>query len=150
MIEIRLSGYGIAGGREVLAYDDKGRLHSQTRYDSRGTVEGKEIRTYDNEGRLFEKSDAYETYRYNARGQLILEIRNVKPDDPNFRKVSYEYDKNGLIVKEEEFTNKGLRQSFDYTYEFDSHGNWIKQVSIGSGTDGKFLSDETYRVINYY
>jgi hypothetical protein len=151
LVEIRRSyGKGVIDSRQVFSYDDKGNLLDRISYDTNGIFRGKETKTYDANGRLLEEVNGYGTNIYNAQGQLTMEIRGKDTSDSSYRKVIYEYDDKGLIVKEEEFDNKGLRKKSVYTYEFDSTGNWTKEITTEWSADGKQGSWETYREISYY
>lgn len=73
------------------------------------------------------------TYTYDASGRLT-ELRSFQPGNKLMRVEKYSYDANGNLLP-----------SADARYSFDSHGNWIKQVSV----DGKSVSI-VYRTIDYY
>jgi hypothetical protein len=151
LIKIRRSyGKGVIDSRQVFSYDDKGNLLDRISYDTNGISEEKETKTYDANGYLLEEVNAYGTIIYNTQGQLTMEIWGKDTSDSSYRKVVYEYDDKGLIVKEEEFDNKGLLKKSAYTYEFDSIGNWTKEITTEWSADGKQSSWETYREISYY
>jgi hypothetical protein len=151
LIEVRRSyNNGIDDGKEVISYDDAGRQIGRIFYDRNGLPEAKETKTYDAEGRLRKEVNRYHTSTYNEKGQLLTESSGNDTNDPNYRKVVYEYDDRGHIVKEETYTIKGLIETSLYAYEFDRIGNWTKQVTTERDADGKKRVWETYRVIEYY
>lgn len=151
LIEVRRSYInGIDGGREVISYDDAGRETERIYYDRNGLPEAKETKSYNAGGRLLNEVNRYDTKTYNEKGQLLTESSGKDTNDRNYRKVVYEYDDRGHIVKEETYTNKGLIETSLYVYEFDLVGNWTKRVTTEKHADRKNQVWETYRVIEYY
>ncbi|MCI0490998.1 MAG: hypothetical protein L0229_30785 [Blastocatellia bacterium] len=141
---------GLDDGKTVISYDDKGRLIGRTRYKANGSFDGKETRAYNDEGNLVSEVNIYRTKTYNAKGQLVSEVDNRNSDDPDYRKKVYEYDSKGHLAKEEVYGREGLKEKFVYEYEFDSVGNWVKQVTSHWDAEGKKRVWETYRIITYY
>lgn len=151
LIEVRRSyENGINDGKEAFLYDEDGKLIERIFYDKNGLPEAKETKTYDAEGRLLKEVNRYSMNTYNEKGQLLTESDGKDTNDPNYRKVVFEYDDRGHIVKEETYNNKGLIKYSLYVYEFDLAGNWTKQVTTQIDAEGKKRSWETYRVIEYY
>jgi len=141
--EARRSWGGTDDGRQVLSYDLNGRLVRRVTYDARGSVSDEEKRVYNPEGRLTSEIRGHLTIMYDSRGFVITEIRD-------HGKTAYEYNSNDLILKKEEYDDKGLTSTYLYEYEYDEKGNWIIQTTtMTHRAEGRQVWKE-YRTLTYY
>lgn len=160
------------GIKVVYNYDSKGRKISSTSFDlakNEGErfvpVDGKVIRySYGDKDNLAEVSyfnsdgskDAHFIFKahrivyvYNAEGRRI-ETAFYKPDGSLLEKWKHAYDDKGNMIEQAFYNSDGsLRSKFTNTYEFDSAGNWIKELrDAWTIKEGKLISKPamiTYR-----
>ena len=116
---------------------------------------------YDPQGRMIEKvfyrNDGSLGWRYvyNYKDNTIEEL-SYDPTDKLSSKYMTILDDKGLGRERTEINLKddSIRSKYSYTYEFDSHGNWIKQTTSTWTTKngaGEFKpAYVTYRTITYY
>ena len=162
--------------KTVNDYDSRGRLQAENYYDPVKPV-AKTIYKYDDKDNLVETAffmangrkatapvgpclGAHRiTYGY---GDNRLVIAQAFFEDDGTKKKSYQwtYDDKGHIVR---YTNESRwsTTSFTYKYEFDSHGNWTKQIATGTSLEKGLTvfgtpptpyvrSSVTTREISYY
>ena len=135
--ESRFHGpYGVPSERVTHSYDDKGRTHAESTYDTEGNRMTE----------LVYKDDLLTSHRLDSPEGVA--------------KSTFAYDSNGETT--ERVFHRGDSKEFYYKWsaqrEYDSHGNWIKETSIGLGSpeapDAKDPLKETrrviYRQIEYY
>jgi hypothetical protein len=133
----------------VYTYDDKGNLTEEAIYDVSGSfIKSRSVHTYDAQGHRI-KTAGYDLVHgaglgvdrtvetYDARGN-ILELTTYytqRAGDPDERPVPPP----SKVV---------------YTYEWDAHGNWVKQTqTLCTSETGEPVckpSMVTYRSITYY
>ncbi len=156
----QLVGYDASGAesfKQVNAYDDNSRVREETLFVE-GKAIGKTVYKYNPKGNRSEaafytadgaKADATigpcmgahrMTYTYDRTGKPIL-IVAFETDGKRQRSWRYSYDPKGQLAKDVRDSVWSLK-TFVYSYEYDSHGNWIKQ--IGTVTDRmKFAPRDT-------
>lgn len=151
-------------------YDDKGNVAQKVMYESNHRDPYKEANEYDHEGNLTAVFKHYDilgdkpslpnsAYKYDANGNLteeasyaaaILGQQNTKP----FRKEVYAYDSEGRAISKSSYDSTGIKEKWNYRYELDSKGNWIKMTEsllvIESGQSHFKPAAVVYRTINYY
>lgn len=112
-------------GKIVYTYDDKKRSKEAATYDPTGALKTTEVRTFDDHGNQV----GWEVY--NADG-------SARPTEINF------YENHKLRGK---LTGKSHTQ-----IQYDSHGNWIKQIHLILPDGAKELQPwrADYRNITYY
>jgi hypothetical protein len=118
----------------VYKYNDSKQLIEKTRYKNDGQISLTENYTY--------KGNQRETIEKDA-------------DSGDISKSTQTYDRNGNLIKEVFFNEKGrIESSSSFTYELDTKGNWIVQKSFDNvKIKGKTVlkpSSITYRTITYY
>jgi len=153
-------GRGNVGLREVYAYDEDGRLREVTYYEGREAV-GKTAYSYDGQGRVSEVAfyladgsravapvgpclGAHRvTYSYDEMGRPAKVIA-YEPDGNPEKSWQYSYNPAGQLA-EDIREDAWSRTTFVYAYEYDSRGNWIKQIATVSGQPklGQLDFDET-------
>jgi hypothetical protein len=133
---------------------------SKTKYDPRYSFKYKY--KYDGQGRLVEEAwhgnsgKLWLRYVYNYKGANERETLVYSQNGSLNQKYAATLDARGNMIEESSFNTKtgAVNNKYAYTYEFDPHGNWIKQTTSKWGTkDGKtqFLPYSiTYRTITYY
>lgn len=155
------SGFGFSHKR-VITYDNTGHIIEEAEYDATGALYRKKI--FKVAGQTLEDGFNYDAngtpqgkyvFTYDAKGKLIKLMQKVskgpmapKPID---RKYLYTYDNKGNITEESAYEADGSLYSKEtYTYEYDSHGNWIKQVKRSISNNGYNSTTVYYRSISYY
>jgi len=176
LIEVALhSPKGDVGSKHVYTYDEKGNRLSDTYYYYYGPKltdsTEKTLFTYDEKGNKIE--EAYHNgdgtkavhpilkvhkivFTYNDKGKVITQsLYNIKGS--LITKGQFSYDTYGNLIEQSGYhkdVNNGKPSTYRYTYEFDSMGNWIKQVKKkGITNSSKSISEPEeviYRVISYY
>jgi len=132
---------GPEGGLEwkhVYTYDVAGDLIEDIRYKGDGSLLSRYRYTYHSNG----NKTGSEYARYDKGGSI--EWRHV-----------FRYDGKGIVIREFEYEADGsLNTESDYTHEFDSAGNWIRQIKwiylSGSGKRRFTPFVVTYRTVTYY
>jgi len=129
---------------EINSYGEGGLL-LETKYIEKKKTFGKTVYKYDEKGNLveagyFENNGAKSfallgpcrgahrvTYAYNEQRKQT-KVVFYQLDDSVKDAFQYSYDAKGLVTTHiiQYYDNK---QSSDYSYEFDSHGNWTKRIS---------------------
>ena len=129
------------------------------REDDRFTVKHKY--TYDNERRLIEddyfrndgKPGLRYTYEYKNNQE---EVRVYASDGSLSQRYVNALDEKEIAKDHTVFDTKtdSVKDKYNYTYEYDSHGNWIKRIdSKLVTTDGVSKSIQVsviHRTITYY
>lgn len=140
-------GQGNVRLREVNAYDEDGRLR-ETTYHAGKEAAGKTVYSYDGQGRVSELAfyladgsravapvgpclGAHRMVSTYDAMDRPLKVVAYDPDGTLRRSWQYSYNANGQIV-EDIREDAWSRMTFAYTYEYDSHGNWIKQFAVVS------------------
>jgi YD repeat-containing protein len=134
--------------RTVYTYDDQGKLIGETVYGPGGNVAVESMHIYD------------------AQGRRVQTINHDPAHDPGLgiEKVVTTYDTRGNIKEltsyyarrpgDEEERPVPLPNKWVYTYDFDAHGNWVKQTeTLCTSESGKPVCEPsrvTYRTITYY
>ncbi|MBI3798535.1 MAG: hypothetical protein HY268_16430, partial [Deltaproteobacteria bacterium] len=146
-IQTLSSSFGRFGSdlnKTIYTYDDKGYLIEEVTAASYGVL-GKTVYTYNDQGNLAEeavygpsglKSQSFHTYDGEGRR---LETTNEDTHGPalGIEKVVTTYDTTGNITEMTTYHTEKIGDEEDrpipppskfvYTYEFDAHGNWVKQ-----------------------
>ena len=85
-------------------------------------------------------------YIYNDQGKWI-ECVLYKPDGNIDEKYISLYDKKGNVINKTSYDSEGHTiRNFTWSYEYDSHGNWIKKTEGGDFDDPAMV----VREIKYY
>lgn len=148
--------------RDVYAYTEDGQPAHTDHHDPDGTFLHRASFTYDDEDRVAKRSlsDAdgspisSNTYVYDAEGRVQSVITHGRSGALTSRWV-YAYDEHG---NEREWVASdaagAIQRKEVYTYEYDTQGNWVKQVTaewIPDGDEGYLEPAEAiYRTITYY
>lgn len=126
-------------------------------YDAKGNEISRQQFVYDEDGtRPDEFGMGYQkqVFLNDGEGRPTL-IGFLKADDRLVRTESIKYDRRGNTLEDIERSVAGrLLRKVSYSYVFDRHGNWIKQVRrewTGGGVGSVFEPLEiTLRAITYY
>ena len=135
-------------GESKMKNDPRYSFQYKYRYDGGGRLA--EVAWYGNSGKLWLR------YVYNYKNSNELEELVYRADGTLNQKYVTRLDAQGNKIEESSFNTKtgAVDNRYAYAYEFDRHGNWIKQTTSKWGTkDGKtqFLPYSiTYRTITYY
>ena len=134
-------------------YDSQGRLIETKGFYGKDTLVSRFVYTYNDKGQMIKWArqggglDFERTYTYTAQGKVASETRGSQPGD-YYRQVVYLYDDRGNVIERKEYNEEGLEERTTYTYEFDSAGNWIKQIATVAGPIPEKM--QIYRTITYY
>ncbi|MBI3802385.1 MAG: hypothetical protein HY282_01305 [Nitrospirae bacterium] len=155
----------------TYTFDPEQNRLEERRTQVNGVLFSKVLYTYDRNGNLIEEvrqqvqstKDFKWVYLYDAEGRKVEEnFYLVQPQDPQHEAVStldfktlYRYDAKGTLVEETRFDAAGaIRFKKQYTYKFDSVGNWIAQTAEEWITRSDKTTLEptgvTYRTIAYH
>lgn len=158
-------GKGDVGLREVSAYDEAGRVREVTYYEGKEIV-GKTAYSHDGNGRVSEVAfyladgsravapigpclGAHRmTSAYDEMGRPVKVVA-YEPDGVLKKSRLYSYNANGQMA-EDIREDRWSRTTFVYAYEYDSRGNWIRQIATiryRSKLGGSEL-DETARTMS--
>jgi len=91
-------------------------------------------------------------YTYDAGGKLAEES-SYAADGSLLARSTFKYDEFGNIIEKTNYqTSNDLKDRLIYQYEFDSQGNWIKQIIAEAATESFTARPVavTYRIITYY
>ena len=173
LIERSLYLDGVFERKFFYRRDSKGNCVQVLLYDSNNEYLGGNSNKYDEKGRLVETyneskcivdqedSDVKEFvksvntgfrtyYYYDEYDNLVREEDDYFVNSPE-RCTDYVYNKKGLIIEIVTFQKLddiiSDRSSVKYSYEFDSHGNWVKM--IGTSDDSNAVEIQV-RKIEYY
>ena len=148
--------------RDVYTYAEDGRPTHIDHHDPDGTFLHRASFSYDWEGRVAKRSlsDAdgsqisSNTYVYDANGRIQSVITHGRSGALTSRWV-YAYDEHGNEREWVESNADSLVQRKEvYTYEYDTQGNWVKQVTAEWVPDAAagYLepAEAIYRTISYY
>ena len=116
---------------------------------------------YDAQNRMTEDAYSYNDgrqgmrYVYNYKDNTVEELVYDSDGKLNGKYLTVLDDK-GLRKEETIFDarNGSVRSKYSYAYEYDSHGNWIKEITsewkTANGVEQSKPSSVTYRTIVYY
>ena len=148
--------------RNVYTYTEGGQPAHIDHHDPDGTFLHRASFTYDDEGRVAKRSlsDAdgspisSNTYVYDPEGRVQSVITHGRSGALTSRWV-YAYDEHGNEREWVAFDRDGAIQRKEvYTYEYDTQGNWVKQITAEwvPDDDGGYLepAEAIYRTIRYY
>lgn len=146
-----------AFGETAIRYK-AGRINERITYDTMGVVKSKTVYTYyDGERKLERRRYGFagftgsETLIFDERGRL-KEINSSEQDASEGDRSLYQYDNDGYVT--ERVLSIGIDTvTLRYSYEFDSHGKWVKRiislVSNGSNEPNPKPIDITKRTFSY-
>lgn len=117
-----------------------------------GTDNWKTLYKYDKKGKKLEEEILQQNslvakifYKYDANGN-VSETEQIGADGISSVVRSFKYDEKGNKVEMKEISKGVLKVLHTYEYEFDSNGNWIRQISY---EEGKAIM-VTEREISYF
>lgn len=137
-----------AAGESKPTYDPRYSFKYRYRYDEQGRLA--EESSHGSNGKLWMR------HVYNYKGASERETLVYSQNGSLNQKYVERLDAQGNTVEQSYFNTKtgAVDNKYAYTYEFDRHGNWIKQTTSKWATrEGKpqFLPHYiTYRTITYY
>ena len=134
-----------AFGKTVYKYDEKGNLTDAGYYDMNGAKSFALLGPCRGAHRV--------TYAYNEQRKQT-KIVFYELDERVKDAFQYSYDAKGLVTTHI-LQYYDVKQAFAYSYEFDSHGNWIRKVTtkdLGNNDfpDASKQVSVTSRQISYY
>lgn len=135
------------GKSKPTKYDKRFTFKYKYKYDNKGNL--KEDILYDNGGKLVTRTV------YNLKSNQKEKLVYAEDGSLN-QKYFYTLDDKGNEMEETSYNtnDNSIENKYSYTYEFDSHGNWIKQTTSKLDTkDGKssiIPYSVTYRTVTYY
>lgn len=138
---------GVLFSKAFYTYDKSGNLVEEERQQIHSTKDFKWVYVYDAEGRKVEEN----FYLVQSQG---LPNEAVRVSTLDFKTV-YRYDAKGVLVEETRYDAAGaIKFKKQYSYKFDSVGNWISQTAEEWVTRSGKLALEptgvTYRTIQYH
>lgn len=128
------NGDGVLLKKTTYAYDARGNLTEMVSSDDAGLIE-KTAYTCDEKGQPTEEVVYYahgavtlrSVYSYDPKGNRTQSLSYAH--DGSVTKTVYTYDTKGNVTACATYAADGsLTDNLTYTYEFDSTGNWIKQM----------------------
>jgi hypothetical protein len=145
--ETRTQINGVVFSKAIYTYDKNGNLVEEIRQQIHSTKDFKWVYLYDAQGRKTEEN----FYLVQSQG---LPHEGVSVSTLDFKAV-YRYDAKGNVIEETRFDAAGaIKFKKQYTYKFDSVGNWISQTAEEWVTrSGKAVLEPTgvtYRTFQYY
>jgi len=145
--EVRSQVNGVLFSKSTYTYDKNGNLVEEIRQQVHSTKDFKWVYLYDEEGRKVEEDF------YLVQPQT-LPNEPIRVSTLDFKTV-YRYDSKGNLAEETRFDAAGaVKFRKQYTYKFDSVGNWISQTAeewiTRSGKPALEPTGVTYRTIQYY
>jgi hypothetical protein len=147
----------------IYVYDEQGRLKEEFGKDiEENTVFSRTLYSYELGQNYLEITD-YDSnnvmrgkigVKLNSQGRMS-EAVSLSPRNKTLGKASVKYDEKGNMTEMVFSPSDGSPMKREkYTYEFDTHGNWIKKTLYHWVTeDGKSidkLMNITHRIITYY
>ena len=148
---------------QAFFYDDKGNKIRDTHRNADGTARNNIFRSYDDAGRIVEE------IFYDGKG--VMHHRNVMTYDDHGEKASWTlhkpdgtfvlmfkrsqvYDAKGRVTSVTYYGSDNAITSKDsYSYEDDSHGNWIKRTTSHEIPEKNQVRNESeiiYRTLTYF
>lgn len=145
--ETRTQVNGVLFSKATYAYDKSGNLIEEIRQQIHSTKDFKWVYLYDAEGRKIEEN----FYLVQTQG---LPHEGVSVSTLDFKTV-YRYEAKGNVIEETRYDAAGaVKFKKQYTYKFDSVGNWISQMAEEWVTrSGKTVLEPTgvtYRTFQYH
>ena len=136
---------GVLFAKVTYTYDQSGDLVEELRQQINSTKDFKWVYLYDAEGRKIEE----DFYLVQTEGSPQDKVHT-----PDFKTV-YRYDSKGTLIEETRFDAAGaIKFKKQYTYKFDSVGNWVSQTAeewvTRSGKTTLEPTGVTYRTIQYH
>jgi len=128
---------GTARNNIFRSYDDAGRIVEEIFYDGNGAMHHRNVMTYDDHG---EKAS---WTLHKPDGTFVLMFKRSQVYDAKGRVTSVTYYE----------SNNAVASKDSYSYEDDSHGNWIKRTTsheIFEKNQARTESDIIYRTLTYY
>lgn len=140
--------------RYTYEYDDRGNLTRVGSYKKDGTLYSNTTYKYDNKDNRTDyilETPGYATsskkFMYDAKRNIIEEFWYNGKGGIDFRFVR-SYDAKGNKIQESSYKGGDkLIGTTNWTYEYDSKGNWIKKTDLTS--DGTDFHTETRTIIYY-
>jgi len=169
----RIEGKSEDTAKTVYTYDAQGRVIEQITCDAVGCFD-KIAYTYDPYGNLIEERFYYPVsssiklrlvHTYDKQGRRT-QTESYDAHDPGLgiEKTGQTYDANGNILELTTYYTEKVGDPEErpipppskvvYTYEWDAHGNWVKQTqTLCTAESGRPISEPSlvvYRTITYY
>jgi YD repeat-containing protein len=140
-------------GREIERYVDTAILWSkaQTAYDAKGRVAQRTTFMEYKQPNVMQShapKPGRIVFRYNDRGQ-VLEEAVYEPDGALAGKTVSTYDKAGKLIEEAHLSGN-ISGDWKVSYEYDSHGNWVKKTTPNTDHTGRQYIYVEHRAITYY
>ena len=117
------------GSRSQFAYDSNGKLASERQYNTKGILEFTHSHSYPDKFVMLT-----DIFSHDAKWHLLKEFEMDEMGNP----LKFRMGNSKVDLKKTKWET--------FKYEFDSHGNWIKQIRYVYGTP-KYLVE---REIKYY
>lgn len=140
--------------KQINSFDAKGYITAETYFVSTKPV-GKTVYKYDSDYNLIEvaffNSDGNKAIApigpclsshklvYSYSGKHPAQIVAYEPDGKIKKSWKYSYDKNGRLIDDVRESEYSIVK-FQYSYEDDSKGNWIKQFSVSTSVSKSDMS----------
>ncbi|MCB9185665.1 MAG: hypothetical protein H6601_02845 [Flavobacteriales bacterium] len=132
--------YDLNGYKTVENRSEMGGTSSQTTYK------------HDSQGNLLEEnygdSGLRRWYKYDSRGNKI-EHKSVHSDG-NVDEWYWKYNDQGDCVYEKHISNNRKEYEYYYEYEYDTSGNWIRQIAKTVKPSDPIVVSVYERTIDYY
>ncbi len=131
----------------VIVHSNMGDRTMTERYDERGRVA--ELRVASAKGEFVERT----LYFYDGNGRLVrIDSLDAAGKPDGF--TTFSRDPDGHIVRQVVHFGDGRSQTTVSRYEFDRHGNWVKEFDSGDDPDHLEQAmrprDILFRRITYY
>lgn len=141
---------------KTFIYNEMDKISRIQMVNSEHKILAEWILTYDQDGKKIEEDQYFpdrsekpvirSIFKYDENGNKIQE-HMYNPEDRLIVRWLSKYDGENRLIEENYYYSDGsLNSKENYEYEYDSHGNWIKQI-VYENDNPKFIIERT---ISYY
>ena len=139
-----------SGGRKSLV-----QWKSEVELDAEGNaVSEKKTQYYETRDdvypRFAEQVNVHDVISQSTKGPVLSTTGNPYPPPLSVRDVAKNPNRTVRTTETRAVTKEGNSSHYEYTYEYDSHHNWIKRTTYVVTEIGRAPIKETYRTIVYY
>jgi hypothetical protein len=128
---------GTARNNIFRSYDDRGRVIEEIFYDGKGAVNHRSVLTYDDHG----EKVSWTVHKPNGTFVLMFKKSQAYDGKGRVTAVTFYQSDNSVTSKE------------SYSYEDDSHGNWIKRTTsreVFEKNQVRVESEIFFRTLTYF
>jgi len=126
---------GVVAKTEEIFLDDQDRVIKAIETSDKNATKNVLLNTYDAAGNLVLHEANINTLKFRIEnsynnGKRVEEKHfTIPPSEEVFLDAIINYDSNNNILKTSDYENSVLKTVFNYEYELDTQGNWIKKTT---------------------